>query len=744
MIRSSLSLLLVANLLAIFFWTALPAKSVTLPFLPEGVWSHMLHAVVEPDGGHDGQPCLHVHAELPHGSMKDWGGDATTLYSSSDFLPIEPGKPYYLSARVKGAANIWLHVWTFEQPDLGTVVNSTQASDGGDRFTIPEDGQWHLCVSPPLVFPQKAHYAKVVLELVGNLPGTSSIDLRFSGVAFAGAGDSLAAPHLTVVPAITDQLFVSPDQPLPALTENTLAFRASRGEYAAASFMVDGAAAAALESMMPLVSPLVSETGDQLPAGTLTFRHVALWYTGTPTVTHKQAGVRLLTPELLLNDPTLVKASPADRGNYLRLDFPERSYYSYVSAELDEQYALPGMENFRLNIRDFPIKDSMTLQPVRLAPGERRQVWATLQVPMDAVPGTYRGVVSLTNAGRAYAELPVVIEVLPFNLLPPDNFISSIYYKGQLGPNGSIGAGNYADSKNAEQYLAEMRNLKAHGVDNPSIFMWWREDDLMYLDECLTLREQAGLSNCTIFLWGSNTGGSDLPEDLAQLRQSVKKAFDIARPHGCEEIYVYGLDEARPEVLALEQAAWQAVHEVGGKVYVAVLSLSHVLDTSLDLAVVLNDNFTPAEVAKAKAKGMKILSYGHPQGGCVTPETYRRNYGLLLWQWNFDGAMTHAYQCGYGFIWNDFDGLYRDENMTYPTADGAIDTIQCEGYREGVNDLRYLATLQAAIRTAPDSPAAVRATAFLEELKTADLTSRDLDKVRSQMIDFILELRENP
>ena len=121
------------------------------------------------------------------------------------------------------------------------------------------------------------------------------------------------------------------------------------------------------------------------------------------------------------------------------------------------------------------------------------------------------------------------------------------------------------------------------------------------------------------------------------------------------------------------------------------MDLSDCLDTSLDLAVVLGERFTPGEFARAKAKGMKLLSYGHPQGGCVTPETYRRNYGLLLWQWGFDGAMTHAYQCGYGFIWNDFDGLYRDENMTYPTADGVIDTLQWEGYREGVNDLRYLA-----------------------------------------------------
>ena len=39
--------------------------------------------------------------------------------------------------------------------------------------------------------------------------------------------------------------------------------------------------------------------------------------------------------------------------------------------------------------------------------------------------------------------------------------------------------------------------------------------------------------------------------------------------------------------------------------------------------------------------------------------------------------------------------------MAYPMTDGVIDTIQWEGYREGVNDIRYLATLDA-VDTAHD------------------------------------------
>jgi len=38
------------------------------------------------------------------------------------------------------------------------------------------------------------------------------------------------------------------------------------------------------------------------------------------------------------------------------------------------------------------------------------------------------------------------------------------------------------------------------------------------------------------------------------------------------------------------------------------------------------------------------------------PLTMRLNYGLALWQNNYDGEMSFAYQANAGrIIWNDFD-----------------------------------------------------------------------------------------
>ena len=56
------------------------------------------------------------------------------------------------------------------------------------------------------------------------------------------------------------------------------------------------------------------------------------------------------------------------------------------------------------------------------------------------------------------------------------------------------------------------------------------------------------------------------------------------------------------------------------------------------------------------------------------------------------GACTYAYQSD--DPWNDFNNnQLRPHTMAYPTLSEPIPTLQWEGWREGVHDLRYLTTL---------------------------------------------------
>jgi hypothetical protein len=130
------------------------------------------------------------------------------------------------------------------------------------------------------------------------------------------------------------------------------------------------------------------------------------------------------------------------------------------------------------------------------------------------------------------------------------------------------------------------------------------------------------------------------------------------------------------------------------------------------------------------------------------PETYRRNYGLLLWQAGYDGSFDFAYNCGFDDPYNDCDHVvWKDHMMAYPTKSSVIDTIQWEGWREGVDDCRYLATLeywQAKVEKAGNTKLASEVESELTKLKnggTAVLSN--MDSVRDKLIRLIKRCRKS-
>jgi len=137
------------------------------------------------------------------------------------------------------------------------------------------------------------------------------------------------------------------------------------------------------------------------------------------------------------------------------------------------------------------------------------------------------------------------------------------------------------------------------------------------------------------------------------------------------------------------------------------------------------------------------LCYANPQVGVEDPMSYRRNFGLVLWRAGFDGAMDYAYQHGFHHIWNDFDDRScRDHVFAYPTVNGVVGTIQWEGFREGVDDVRYVATLEEAFAEAAPDKGAIAEEAR-RWLRSLDVPQADLDEARRQMVRWILKLKGN-
>jgi hypothetical protein len=320
------------------------------------------------------------------------------------------------------------------------------------------------------------------------------------------------------------------------------------------------------------------------------------------------------------------------------------------------------------------------------------------------------------------------LQVLPIVLSKP-SIEYSLYYTGKITDDGSL----TAVEKTTTQYAAEISDMVKHGVVNSAV------NDIDYTPnnkatkQMFTIRKQAGMDNTNIYFttW-------DFPSI-----DTFSHYKNMLVPYGVKNLYAYGPDEKDLND-RVNRSYITAIHNAGGKVMDAqdTEQADSVADI-LDLAVVSG---SPSEelANRYHSYGHKVYSYYNPQVVPEYPRLFRMNYGLLLWQRNYDGAMDFAYQWGFGDIWNDFDNTnWRDHSFAYPTNNGVIDTVQWEGFREGVDDVRYLTTLQNTIKKVKSQGKnTIDAEKYLTDLKKSDLTSQDLDAIRSQMINYILSLQD--
>lgn len=576
-------------------------------------------------------------------------------------------------------------------------------------------------------------------------------------------------------PAITNTPIL-PWADIPASPSDVLALRACRGEYEPASFVTYP-----IQDDLTLevsATDLRGSTGV-ISAENVDIRVVKCWYQagGGEGYSHPpryveevgekdimildntpvDEGRRILTPELLLKDDDLVRTEKWYRQNFVKLKYPDgKERWLWTSAPRvvfpDGKTVQPWLmspdtlgQPEDMSVENLPIQDAQTLQPVRIPKRTSKQFWITVHVPREAKAGNYEGSIEIRSQGALLETLRLTLEVLPFDL-EANPLESSIYLhffgsKGFIGitldekGGGSVGP----DIRSVAQYRAELKNLLAHGVDNPTESVPYEQ-----LETALRIRQEVGMNNEILYHTYEGLGGWTVkPVDVERL----KKVVALARKYGYKEVYFYGLDEAQGDRLKESRPELEKIHEAGGKIFTAGLASSlggdsfEVVGDLQDL-MVMSCPPQNEDAAKWHGKGHKIMSYANPQSGFEKPETYRRNYGLVLDCAGYDGGMTFSY---YWFGWNDFNIMppYRDHNFVYPTADGVIDTIQWEGYREGMDDLRYLATLRKAIKDAGAAGSSKQAAAAKAFIDTLDVNKADLNIVRNEMIGWILELNNS-
>jgi hypothetical protein len=499
----------------------------------------------------------------------------------------------------------------------------------------------------------------------------------------------------------------------------SLECRACRGEYESLSAVVS--AEGDLMGVMATPSDLTG-TGGRIPSSAIDIRIVRWWYQGKMVDMLRNhpveySPIKVLTPELLLRDDALVKVDPAKQDNYLR-DTRSDGTTNYLLC------SDPDSSNLA-NVR--PI-DARRLQPVDILAGTSREYWINVHVPSDIAAGRYTGLVRFTARGCS-VDLPLRVSVNDFDL-EPSRLIYSIYYRGYLAADGRPTV--ESNAKSEHQYRTEIVNMRDHGVLHPNNYQGMTEkgtfDDLR---RTLRIRREAGLPAGDFYTLGCGAGDE----------KNIPRWVQVCREYGYDKVFFYGADEAEGDALIAQRAAWKVTQDLGGRTFVATYSRSKAYETMgslLDLAVI-SGLPNPENAKNWHEIGSRCFAYLCPQVGVEDPRIYRRNFGLLLAKSGHDGAMDYAYQHSFHHIWDDFDDTdYRDHVFAYPTIDGVVDTIQWEGFREAVDDVRYLTTMERAISQAEvrNPGLASKARSWLEGIPTDDS-----DGDRRGMIGWIMRLR---
>ncbi len=501
-----------------------------------------------------------------------------------------------------------------------------------------------------------------------------------------------------VVPAISDDL-IYPNHPAPAGTTGTgLVMSAARGERLTASVVLR-------TEVAEIKKRGVTATEGTFSASQFTIRMVKSWYQND-SVNYQPDSNRVLIPELLLRDESLMRAENGENS----LKTPSGNFVD-ISQVKEESL-----------IKDPPFMDSATLQPFTLPANTNKQLWLDIHVPDETIPGQYTGTMVVSTGSSELARIPVSLTVLPFTLDQP-RITYFLYSDSRYSPDTQEGA--YLRSRQA--LSGEFTNFLHHQT-SPDITQ--EIDNEPLFREYLQIRKESGLpTNEPILvqngynLWFDEEN-PDRAAELQKYQDKVAAILRIARGEGYTgELYVYAKDEPTPEELHNQADIWARAHQAGARVYCA-LSREGVSEEDiqsvaslLDLAIVSYQP-DPALAHEFHSHGHKIGCYANPQAGRVTPETYRRNYGLRLWQTGYDVGTTWAYQGHTGTTWNVFDYELREDNgqpfgldevFTYPANDGAVDTIQWAGWSEAVTDARYLATLENTIAATGKNTTAVQA-----------------------------------
>ncbi len=512
--------------------------------------------------------------------------------------------------------------------------------------------------------------------------------------------------------------FIYPDTDLSRRKPvEALALRAARGETKALTFAVL-AGAANIKDLSLTVSDLKGPAGAAIPSRAVDARVVKVWEQAALHWEVLREDDKILVPELLLKDD--------------RFPFDE-------SRDERGEYHAPHVSSVPFGT-DVP---AHTL----------KQVWLNIDAPAEATPGAYEGVLTLrAKAGLPTRRIPLRLQVLPFRL-PAPKLLYGIYYRWRPWTTGRFAIPE-------DRFLADLKALKDAGFEAVTLY------NPAQAEKWLQAMSEIGMKGPVVMMGIRNPKQDELARLVAACRQ---------RGIAC---YFYGVDEPNDKKRTEQHKRLSALlHRAGGKVMTAIVpaTAQKLVDAGepLDWANHAIPNAAPYLLARRGGKVRKTAAFEtyYWQVYEENPTRNRLLCGFYLWASGLEGAFPYEYQAPIGLPYTHDTRTtmhrvkkggkprtFRAWCLTYPSREGPVSTLQWEGCRMGVNDVRYLTLLESLIgelrkrgRTAQAKTANARMAKIIAAFTRlpADpsvftnpyVEPAKFEKARRQVVDLALEVK---
>ena len=493
------------------------------------------------------------------------------------------------------------------------------------------------------------------------------------------------------------------------------------------------------------LTPFKAKDGKTFPAANLDLKVIKVWYQNRNAwySYFGDTGFKLV-PELLLNDEDLIRVDTEKKANYARLtekDGAVHEKWLNPPRQMNDRYYdhwatthcfMPMRENFH---------DSKTLQPVLLEEGSFRNFFLTVHVTKDIPAGLYEGAVKLADkSGKQLGSIPVELRVLPFELPAPKSYINpereflvSSYDTISLDVLRELNGDDLALAK--KQLVAVLRNQAEH---NETIH--WMRNDKENISFAIDAMKEAG-QRTDILLGGFPKTGSRLYMEAEAKRYA--KWFD--KKVGHHNVFLGYGDEPGAGWLMQSRPVFEAYQKAGFKFIIAGGdSVFYKAGYLYDWHNVAKD---PTDSSSThlwnQLDNAYIAWYACMHVGPENPAYNRMQYGMAPYLAGYNAACNYEHTLS---NYNDDTVTYRPMVFCYGVYDGVLDTLQWEGFREGVDDIRYatlLCTLARKAAKSKDIETHYAGLKALQHLATFDYKNGgDLDANRLEMTRFILQLRD--